>query len=263
MSIVAAIRRMRDAGLTEEQALIAAEAIEAEMVNPHDQAPRDEAKSRRDRNARYYEARKQRLKTSENVLKRLKPSENVLKASESVLKPSENVTEAPSRAEYNTTRAHAVIPVGITSVIPPISSPFGFPHEKKSTARRKTTIPETAQPTDRDRDAADRAGLAPDEFRDEWRAFRDHHLAKGSTMLDWPAAWRTWLRNRKRFAGARAGPAIAHEKSGVAKLLAEAFESDRREREKTAGHFADFRPLPIADGRDRDADHGDDGGLFG
>ena len=29
--------------------------------------------------------------------------------------------------------------------------------------------------------------------------FRDYHVAKGSRFLDWPAAFRTWIRNRGRF----------------------------------------------------------------
>jgi hypothetical protein len=31
-------------------------------------------------------------------------------------------------------------------------------------------------------------------------SFRDHHTAKGSTFVDWQAAFRTWLGNAKRFA---------------------------------------------------------------
>ncbi len=33
--------------------------------------------------------------------------------------------------------------------------------------------------------------------------FRDHHAARGSTFKDWDAAFRTWLRNAKRFGGGR------------------------------------------------------------
>ena len=33
----------------------------------------------------------------------------------------------------------------------------------------------------------------------ELDAFRDYHLAHGSRMADWEAAFRTWLRNAKRF----------------------------------------------------------------
>lgn len=31
--------------------------------------------------------------------------------------------------------------------------------------------------------------------RDELEHFRDHHTARGTTMIDWDAAWRTWCRN--------------------------------------------------------------------
>jgi pyocin large subunit-like protein len=33
--------------------------------------------------------------------------------------------------------------------------------------------------------------------------FRDHHVAKGSTMADWFAAWRTWMANADKFAAQR------------------------------------------------------------
>lgn len=37
---------------------------------------------------------------------------------------------------------------------------------------------------------------------DETEQFLDHHRAKGTTNLDWVAAWRTWMRNSKKFSGA-------------------------------------------------------------
>ena len=33
----------------------------------------------------------------------------------------------------------------------------------------------------------------------EVEAFKDYHLAKGSLMADWEAAFRTWLRNAARW----------------------------------------------------------------
>ncbi len=36
----------------------------------------------------------------------------------------------------------------------------------------------------------------------ETEKFIDHHLATGKTMLDWTAAWRTWMRNALTFRGA-------------------------------------------------------------
>ena len=35
---------------------------------------------------------------------------------------------------------------------------------------------------------------------DELEGFRDYHLKKGSQFVDWDAAFRTWLRNGKKFA---------------------------------------------------------------
>ena len=47
-------------------------------------------------------------------------------------------------------------------------------------------------------------------------AFRDYHLAHGSTMKSWPAAWRTWVRKE------RVAPAAAHRATSAADRQAEA-----------------------------------------
>jgi hypothetical protein len=36
-----------------------------------------------------------------------------------------------------------------------------------------------------------------------WGHFRDHHQARGSTFVDWTAAFRTWCRNAVKFAASR------------------------------------------------------------
>ncbi len=43
-------------------------------------------------------------------------------------------------------------------------------------------------------------GVPADCVNREAEQFIDHHAAKGSSMADWTAAWRTWCRNAKRFA---------------------------------------------------------------
>ena len=43
--------------------------------------------------------------------------------------------------------------------------------------------------------AAERSMPSPDR---ELEAFIDYHQAHGSTMKDWQAAFRTWLRNSKK-----------------------------------------------------------------
>jgi hypothetical protein len=40
-------------------------------------------------------------------------------------------------------------------------------------------------------------------FRTEVENFKDYHRAKGNLMADWDAAFRTWMRNAKKFAAAR------------------------------------------------------------
>lgn len=39
------------------------------------------------------------------------------------------------------------------------------------------------------------------EAEEQAEHFRDHHRSRGSTMADWPAAWRTWTRNALKFNG--------------------------------------------------------------
>jgi len=52
--------------------------------------------------------------------------------------------------------------------------------------------------------------LAENQILTDWRTetnnFLDHHRAKGSTMADWVAAWRTWMRNSMKFAVSRPAP---------------------------------------------------------
>lgn len=43
----------------------------------------------------------------------------------------------------------------------------------------------------------------------EFEQFRDYHRAKGSTMKDWDAAWRTWVRNSVKFARTESKPSDA------------------------------------------------------
>ena len=52
--------------------------------------------------------------------------------------------------------------------------------------------------------------------------FRDYHLAHGSTMKSWPAAWRTWVRKERppaRAAPARQPSALEVQADVIAKIL--------------------------------------------
>lgn len=72
---------------------------------------------------------------------------------------------------------------------PPPSKPMNQP-------TRKHRLPADWQPREQERQNARGKGLDCDA---EAAAFRDHHQAKGEPMLDWHAAFRTWLRNALKF----------------------------------------------------------------
>jgi hypothetical protein len=62
----------------------------------------------------------------------------------------------------------------------------------RSPAKRKTQLPADFVP---DASKLDRKF----SYESEAQRFRDHHQARGSTMADWSAAWRTWCHNALRF----------------------------------------------------------------
>lgn len=69
--------------------------------------------------------------------------------------------------------------------------------DKPRTARR-TRIPDDFEPTRDMRLWA--AENTPDVDVDaQTEQFRDFHTGKGSLQADWPATWRTWMRNAVRF----------------------------------------------------------------
>jgi hypothetical protein len=76
----------------------------------------------------------------------------------------------------------------------PVVVPPGAGAPDKSGKRSR--ISDCWQPTAKHIADATMAGLDCSAEADQ---FRDHHTAKGSTMLDWDAAFRTWLRNAIRW----------------------------------------------------------------
>ncbi len=66
----------------------------------------------------------------------------------------------------------------------------------KGARKRATQIPDDWKPNDGHTAYAVEQQLSLDIEADQ---FRDYHRAKGSTMKDWDAAFRTWLRNAVKF----------------------------------------------------------------
>lgn len=139
----------------------------------------------------------------------------------------ESVTDATAVTHESVTEAWDVTPKSVTEPEPyketasarvcsngssfqsePIDikpTPLVLSKAKLKPAVRKSSLREDAQPSDADKRLASEAGVSGSEFRDEWRAFRDHHCSRGNLMKNWHLAWSTWLRNSRRFK-ARAGP---------------------------------------------------------
>lgn len=90
-----------------------------------------------------------------------------------------------------------------------------------------------------------------DGIDSEWGKFCDYHLAKGSVMLDWFAAWRTWCRNAVEFAArdsARSRGTGQGAGGGLAAAVGASFSS-RQQRRGAAG------------GVDRSAEGGSEAGV--
>lgn len=240
MTIAELIRGMAAAGAPPEAIALAVEAIEAKDAALEARRASDRERKRRQRSGQSRDSHVTVTGQSEDK-------------------------STHARAEYNTTRAHAVIPVGISNDIPPIINPLLVPPSpetaprKASRAKPKTQIDEKQRPTDADCKHAQSAGLSAAELATEWRRFRDYHRAKGSLMADWSAAWRTWVGNRDRFAQPRAGP--PRERGGFATMLMQSIEAiNGRE---NASNPENLPALSFDYGTAGSGKTGDDGGLSG
>lgn len=65
--------------------------------------------------------------------------------------------------------------------------------------KKATTVPEDFQVTEQMELWATENSITAEEIKQETPNFLDHHTAKGSRFLCWVAAWRTWMRNSKKF----------------------------------------------------------------
>ncbi len=72
---------------------------------------------------------------------------------------------------------------------------------QKVPAGRKRRVPDDWRPKDATVAWArnGKIGATDPQIADQLDAFRDHHIAKGSTFADFDRAFQTWMRNAKRF----------------------------------------------------------------
>jgi len=86
-----------------------------------------------------------------------------------------------------------------TSPISPPSGGNGGSHKPKR-SRDLSAVPDDFEVSDDMAQWAVNLGVQPDALKAQTEKFLDHHRAKGSRFRDWPAAWRTWMRNAVEFA---------------------------------------------------------------
>ncbi len=153
MSVVAAIRKMLVAGFSVEQALIAAEIMEAE------QPVGEQLTLRQARNRRY----RDRLNASQTVSGVL--GETI---EDDKVPPSLAKERSPTPPKENST-------------LPP-SKP----------AKRACALSPNWEPDGRDVAFASKRGGSSADISAEGERFKSHHIARGSLMKDWNMAWQTW-----------------------------------------------------------------------
>ncbi|MGJ8518049.1 helix-turn-helix domain-containing protein [Carnimonas bestiolae] len=79
-----------------------------------------------------------------------------------------------------------------------INRPFNRPNISKGACGKKaTSLPEDFEPNET---AIAKAAELNIDIAEQLEQFKDWHTARGSTFKDWQAAFRTWLRNAKKFA---------------------------------------------------------------
>lgn len=110
--------------------------------------------------------------------------------------PNQNASKTQAKRKQNST--------------PSSSSSISLKEKDKTNvlSKKKTLIslPDDFTLSDKMREwAAENTPSANIELETE--NFLDHHAAKGSKFADWTAAWRTWMRNTKKFGGGKNGNA--------------------------------------------------------
>ena len=73
--------------------------------------------------------------------------------------------------------------------------------------RKTTALPDDWAPSGKHHQLSMELGFTRDRTKHEAEQFRDRALAKGERYLDWDAAFRTWLRNAKKFDDRNGGAA--------------------------------------------------------
>lgn len=135
-------------------------------------------------------AQDQRKRASEGWQKRKNANEN----KDGVMPPGNALTATP------TATATISIPKGMDSATQVNGQTSLLPEPVKSSRKKpKRTFPDDFELT-ADLKAYSREKLPTTNAKHVYEHFRNHHIANGTLMADWPAAFRTWVNKQATWA---------------------------------------------------------------
>lgn len=121
----------------------------------------------------------------------------------------DNTIEDNTTEKRRESESPPVDSVGAPEAVKPAKAPAApkAPKATKKAARdaRASRIEWDWTPDEIDAAHAAGKGYGPDEIRTMGDGFFNHHKAKGTLMVDWRAAWRTWVTNDGKFNGGPRG----------------------------------------------------------
>lgn len=111
---------------------------------------------------------------------------------------------------------------------------------KMPKSTKRTTIKDDWEPNADDKDFADARGVDIDM---EHLRFLNYHLANGTLMMNWHAAWRTWILNQVQF-----GRATGQRTLPLLAIMRSPDPADPYGAKAWAGKLQDARPDKMPDG---------------
>lgn len=201
MNVAELVARLVEAGATPEVIKIAVEGFDSQRAAyealrvQREEDERVRKQSQRERTAK--SRRRKRGGSNGNDNDTTPPSGN---GNAPVTLPSRD-TPSPSPQENNSTpltptpspSANAPGEAAPDGALPPTEAGSNDGSTKRKPRKPETLIDPNRTPDDADRAFVAERGMPPTVARNEWVKFVSHHVAKGSLMRDWNAAWRTWV----------------------------------------------------------------------
>lgn len=87
----------------------------------------------------------------------------------------------------------------VSRLFPSEGRPFAGPEENQRWETRRRAMPKDFTLTPARLAYALKQGLSPEQTKEEFQNFSDHHIMKANKFTDWDRAWQTWCRRSKQY----------------------------------------------------------------